>query len=69
MKKLRDYFIIFDSDCIIPQYLSEVDNALKKVMWIVSVLIAPLIAFQIYRRRSTLLLLSDYGRNKSGSEK
>jgi hypothetical protein len=33
MKKAKgDYFIIFDSDCIIPQeYLSEVDNALKKL--------------------------------------
>ncbi|MFE3867183.1 glycosyltransferase [Flavobacterium sp. LS2P90] len=32
MKKARgDYFIIFDSDCIIPkQYLIEVDNALKQ---------------------------------------
>jgi glycosyltransferase involved in cell wall biosynthesis len=32
MKKAKgDYFIIFDSDCIIPQeYLSEVDNALKE---------------------------------------
>lgn len=32
MQKARgDYFIIFDSDCIIPtQYLSEVDNALKQ---------------------------------------
>ena len=32
MKKARgDYFIIFDSDCIIPkQYLTEVDNALKQ---------------------------------------
>lgn len=32
MKKARgDYFIIFDSDCIIPKhYLSEVDAALKK---------------------------------------
>jgi hypothetical protein len=30
-KSQRDYFIIFDSDCIIPQeYLSEVDNALKE---------------------------------------
>ncbi len=32
MKKARgDYFIIFDSDCIIPKhYLTEVDNALKQ---------------------------------------
>ncbi|MFT4684662.1 MAG: glycosyltransferase involved in cell wall biosynthesis, partial [Flavobacteriales bacterium] len=32
MKKAKgDYFIIFDSDCIIPQkYLSEVNNALKE---------------------------------------
>jgi GT2 family glycosyltransferase len=43
-----------------------VDNALKEVMWIVSeVLIAPLIAFQIYKGDQLCYdFFSDYGRNK-----
>ena len=44
MEKTRgNYFIIFDSDCIIPaNYLIEVENALKRPMWIVLVVLIKL---------------------------
>jgi hypothetical protein len=54
MKSQRWLFYHFDSDCIIPaEYLTEVDKVLAKLRGLLLVvLIALLIAFQIYKRQS-----------------